>query len=89
MLVLSCNKSAENSLEVKNLLTKISTLEAQNKILKDSLQRNEEEFLYSQILLGISDDAVLKVGKKNNIVMLFQTYAQPSESFSKSIKTSC
>ncbi len=76
MLVLSCNKSAENSLEVKNLLTKISTLEAQNKILKDSLQRNEEEFLYSQILLGISDDAVLKVGKKNNIVMLFQTYGR-------------
>jgi hypothetical protein len=58
------------------LLTKISTLEAQNKILKDSLQRNEEEFLYSQILLGISDDAVLKVGKKNNIVMLFQTYGR-------------
>lgn len=76
MLALSCNQSTENPQELENLLNKISMLETQNKILKDSLQRNEEEFLYSQILLGISDDAVLKVGKKNNIVMLFQTYGR-------------
>lgn len=76
MLALSCTKSTENPQELENLLNKISTLEEQNKMLKDSLQRNEEEFLYSQILLGISDDAVLKVGKKNNIVMLFQTYGR-------------
>lgn len=75
-LALSCDKSTEHPEEVKNLLSKISVLEQQNKILQDSLSRNEEEFLKSQILLGISDDAVLKVGKKNNIVMLLQTYGR-------------
>lgn len=73
MLTLSCNQSTENPQELENLLNKISTLETQNKILKDSLKRSENDFLSSQVLLGISDGAVLKVGKKNNIVMLFHT----------------
>lgn len=71
---MSCNKSAENTKEVENLLGKISKLEEQNKKLKDSLYKSEAEFLYSQILIGISDNQTLKVGRKNNIVMLLQTY---------------
>jgi hypothetical protein len=63
-LALSCNKSIENSQEVANLLNRISHLEAQNKMLQDSIERNEQEFLTSQILIGISDNPILKVGKK-------------------------
>lgn len=73
---LSCNKSIQNSREVENLLDRISHLEAQNKMLQDSIERNEQEFLTSQILIGISDDPILKVGKKNNIVMLLQTFGR-------------
>ena len=75
-LFLSCNKSIENSQEVENLLNRISQLEAQNKMLQDSIERNEQEFLTSQILIGISDNPILKVGKKNNIVMLLQTFGR-------------
>jgi|GEM_PF-1063641 len=74
IIALSCNKSAEKPKEFENLLTKISSLENQNKKLKDSLSKSEAEFLYSQILIGISDKQTLKVGQKNNIVMLLQTY---------------
>ena len=73
-MTLSCNKSNEKTLEVESLLSKISHLEEQNKKLKDSLIKSEEDFLYSQILLGISDKYTLKVGEKNNIVMLLQTF---------------
>lgn len=75
-LVLSCNNSTENSREVENLLTRISTLEAQNKVLKDSLETNEEEFLTSQMLIGIPDKPTIKVGEENNIVMLLYTYGR-------------
>jgi hypothetical protein len=75
-LALSCNKSIENSQEVANLLNRISHLEAQNKMLQDIIERNEQEFLTSQILIGISDNPILKVGKKNNIVMLLQTFGR-------------
>jgi hypothetical protein len=34
------------------------------------------KFLSSQILIGISDKPILKVGEKNNIVMLLQTYGR-------------
>jgi hypothetical protein len=73
LTVLSCSKSSESSLEVATLLAKISTLEEQNKILKDSLESSEATFVYSQILIGISDKPVLKVGEKNNIAMLLLT----------------
>lgn len=74
ILTLSCNKQKEDSTKFQDLHTKIMKLEEENKNLKDSLSRTDEEFLYSQILLGISDRQILKVGKKNNIVMLLQTY---------------
>jgi hypothetical protein len=74
IITLSCNKSAENPKEEENLLTEISILKEQNRKLKDSLSKNEAKFLYSQILIGISDRQILKVGQKNNIVMLLQTY---------------
>ncbi|WP_264550238.1 hypothetical protein [Flavobacterium sp. N2820] len=74
IITLSCNKSQEKPIELESLITKISILEEQNKKLEDSLSKIEEEFLFSQILLGISDKQTLKVGEKNNIVMLLQTF---------------
>lgn len=76
LVALSCNKSTENPQELENLLHKISALEIQNKILQDSLKRNEEEFLFSQMLIGIPDEPIFKVGKKNNVVMLLHTYGR-------------
>jgi hypothetical protein len=38
------------------------------------LSRYEAEFLYSQILIGVPDEKEIKVGRKNKIVMLFQTF---------------
>jgi hypothetical protein len=74
MLLISCNNSDENKSREVELKKQISDLKNQNKILKDSLDDYEENFLRSQILIGIPDDIVLTVGKKNNVVMLFQTF---------------
>ncbi|MCG9792636.1 hypothetical protein [Flavobacterium algicola] len=74
IISMGCKNSEEKPKELQNLLTKIDKLERQNKQLKDSLSNIEEEFLFSQILIGISDEQVVKVGKKNNIVMLLQTF---------------
>ena len=54
-------------------MDKISQLENENKNLKDSLSKNERDFLNSQILIGVPDVETIKAGKNNNIVMLFQT----------------
>lgn len=72
-MTLSCNIK-NDSQEVNILLDRISKLEDQNKKLKDSLSKIEGDFLYSQILIGVPDVETIKVGKKNNIVMLFQTF---------------
>lgn len=72
--ILSCTKTAENHQEIESLQNRISILEKENKNLKDSLSKSEEAFLYSQILIGIPERHTQKVGKKNKIVMLFQTY---------------
>jgi hypothetical protein len=69
----SCNNSENSSNEEKALLDKISQLENENKSLKDSLSKNERDFLNSQMLIGVPDVETIKVGKKNNIVMLFHT----------------
>jgi hypothetical protein len=72
LLTLSCEKSNDkelNKLEIEN-----KELKSQVLSLKDSLSNFEEEFLHSQILIGIADETVLKVGQKNNVVMLFQTF---------------
>ncbi|OUD36226.1 hypothetical protein [Flavobacterium sp. FPG59] len=72
LLTLSCEKSNDkelNKLEIEN-----KELKSQVLTLKDSLSNFEEEFLHSQILIGIADETVLKVGQKNNVVMLFQTF---------------
>lgn len=69
----SCNNSENSSTEEKALLDKISQLENENKSLKDSLSKNERDFLNSQMLIGVPDVETIKVGKKNNIVMLFYT----------------
>jgi hypothetical protein len=74
IITLSCNKSGENSHEIESLQKKISMLEEQNRNLKDSLSKSEAEFLYSQILIGIPYEHKQKVGKKNKIAMLLQTF---------------
>lgn len=70
----SCNNSKQSSDEEKTLLNKISQLENENRSLKDSISKSERDFLNSQILIGVPDVGTIKVGKKNNIVMLFQTF---------------
>jgi hypothetical protein len=74
ILLLSCNKPAENTQTIDNLQKRVSVLEKQNRKLKDSLSKNEAEFLYSQILIGIPYKYKQKVGKKNKIAMLLQTF---------------
>lgn len=75
VLAFGCNNnSIQKTNETDQLLAKIKLLEEQNQKLKDSISRDQMDFLHSQILIGISDDEVLKVGKKNNIVMLVHTY---------------
>jgi hypothetical protein len=74
IMLFSCNNSKQSSNEEKALLNKISQLENENKSLKDSLSKNERNFLNSQILIGVPDVGTIKVNKKNNIVMLFQTF---------------
>jgi hypothetical protein len=71
LLSLSCKK-ANN--EINDLKEQNINLQSQVETLKDSLQNFEKDFLYSQILIGVADNAVLKVGEKNNVVMLFQTF---------------
>ena len=76
VLALSCDKQTENPQELEKLLTKISTLEAQNKILKDSVSSIDEEFLNSLRLLGFADNPIIKVSERTNVVMLLQSYNQ-------------
>ncbi|WP_343592481.1 hypothetical protein [Flavobacterium sp.] len=57
----------------KALLDKISQLENENQKLKDSLSKNERDFINSQMLIGIPDVESFTVGKKNNISFLFHT----------------
>ena len=72
-LTMSCNKPINNNND-GDLSSRVAELEKQNKMLRDSLTHYEESFLYSQILVGVPDVKEIKVGKKNKIVMLFQTF---------------
>jgi hypothetical protein len=72
LTAISCN--SEKSTEKEKLIEEISFLETENLKLKDSLKKVEADFLYSQILIGIPNTKVIKVGKKNEIVMLLQTF---------------
>ena len=70
--VFSCRNSHDE--KIINLEIENKELKSQIEQLRDSLSDFEQEFLYSQILIGVADHTILKVGKKNNVVMLFQTY---------------
>ena len=72
LATLSCKQSDTGA--SKELTTQIEELKAENKVLKDSLSDYQEQFLRSQILLGISDDCILTAGKKNKVAMIFQPY---------------
>lgn len=74
IFTIGCENSNQKQKVISQLEERINGLETENKILKDSLEDNQEKFLKSQILIGIPDDQVLKVGKKNNITILFHTY---------------
>ena len=74
IILLSCNKPAENIQEIESLRKKISVLEVQNRKLKDLLSKSEEDFLKSLLLIGIPEQPILKAGRKSRIVMLLQTY---------------
>ena len=73
LCILSCTNSKHNS-ENRELQEKISKLESENKVLKDSISKAEEDFLLSQILLGIPENPVLKVGEKSDVSIIFHTY---------------
>jgi len=72
LLTIGCNKP--NNQKLHDLTDENKKLRNEIEVLKDSLSDFEEDFLHSQILIGVADETVLKVGKKNNVVMLFQTY---------------
>lgn len=76
LLNISCNNSVEQTKEYQDLLSQNVRLQQQTKILSDSLSRYQEHFIQSQILIGIPDERVIKVGKKNNIKVIFHTYSQ-------------
>ena len=72
LLTISCTDSSENKLH--DVVAENKELQSRIEVLKDSLSNFEEDFLHSQMLVGIADEAILRVGKENNVVMLFQTY---------------
>jgi len=72
LLTLSC-KNSDNK-KLNDLTEENKKLRNQVGVLRNSLSNFEEDFLRSQILIGVADETVLKVGKKNNVVMLFQTF---------------
>ncbi|MBP6424473.1 MAG: hypothetical protein KA278_01995 [Flavobacterium sp.] len=69
----SCTRTVENHQEIENLQSKISALEVENKKLKDSLLKNEEDVLFRH-LIGIPETQKQQVGKKNKIVMLLHDF---------------
>lgn len=74
-LVLGC-KDDKLIPEHKTLLKQANELREENRLLKDSLSRYEEEFLQSQIIIGIPDQNNFKVGKKNNIKLIMHTHSR-------------
>ncbi|RZJ61128.1 MAG: hypothetical protein EOO45_23625 [Flavobacterium sp.] len=72
--VFSCNSNQPDV--VRDLNVKITELENENRKLKDSISDFEKQFLYSQILVGIPDTEIIRVGRKNKIVLLFHTFSK-------------
>ena len=72
ILAISCTNSSEKSNEVEDLLEKISILEKQNNMLKDSISKSERVYLNSIFLIGIPYKQTFKIGQKDSISMLFQ-----------------
>lgn len=74
LLAMSCNNANEQKDENPEVSLRIAELEKENKALKDSISQMEFDFLQSQIIIGIPDDEVLKVGKENNIKFILHTF---------------
>ncbi len=71
----SCDNYSKQISESENKLLKENRkLKLEIKKLKNEAIKNEEYFLLSQILIGIPDRNIMKVGEKNQIKMLFQPF---------------
>ena len=55
---------------------KIDKLNIENKKLKDSISNYWENELNSQVIVGIPDKKIQKVGKKNNIQFIFHRFGE-------------
>ena len=73
ILSISCNNTIEKTKETETLLEKISELEKQNNLFKESISRNEENELNSTFLVGMPYNEILKVGKKDSIAILLHS----------------
>ncbi|RRJ92916.1 hypothetical protein [Flavobacterium macacae] len=56
------------------MTSKISLLEEENKLLKDSIKRNAENFLHSLHLIGIPHSKISKVGRNDSIAVLVHPF---------------
>ena len=74
IITLSCNKNDIEQEELKTLTEKITLLEEENKNLKDSIKKAEEDFLYSLNIVGIPLNKKTKVGKKDSIAVLLHPF---------------
>ena len=74
IITLSCNKNDIEQEELKILTEKITLLEEENKNLKDSIKKAEEDFLYSLHLVGVPHNKTSKVGKKDSIAVLLHPF---------------
>ncbi|SFQ73011.1 hypothetical protein [Flavobacterium akiainvivens] len=70
-----CGDDRHDAADIESLKKQNAELLKQNKILNDSLSLYEQRFVMSQILIGIPDAQIAKVGKENNIKVVFHPYA--------------
>lgn len=71
LILVACQNSEKKTFEHSLLQSRIEQLEQENRLLKDSISNSLEYELLSQIIVGIPDKKVLKVGEKNNVTFLF------------------
>ncbi|MGQ2983557.1 hypothetical protein [Flavobacterium sp.] len=74
-LIFSCNSSDNQSIEYQELLNQNAELRKKNIFLTDSLESYREDLIRSYILIGIPNDPLIRVGKKNNIKLLFHPFS--------------
>ena len=73
--VISCNGKNEM------FDRRISELETLNKKMQDSLKRYREDELTSKVLIGITEDCVLKANQKNRITFVFYKWSEETAKY--------